>query len=98
MNEFVKQEIERLKVILDALSKNEVNMIVRGERPKEMNHYDFKVIRKTIQDQIKNKRKGKTFYPAFGTIKDANGKEQRVQYQPYNKKKQEELKNQNNGK
>jgi hypothetical protein len=85
MQEEVKQKIENLKLLLDSLTPIEISQILCGERPKrqewitplnqngKMDYSDFKVIQKTINDNIKNHLKGRTFYPTNIAIKNKKG-------------------------
>jgi hypothetical protein len=57
--EELNKEVERLKEIINTLSKEETTMILRGERPLRIEYNDFKVLRKSIQDQTKKYLKGK---------------------------------------
>lgn len=59
VQEFIKEETERLKEIINTLSDSEINMILRGERPLRIDFDDFRVLRKSYQDQIKNYLKHK---------------------------------------
>jgi len=57
--EELNKEVERLKEIINTLSKEETTMILRGERPLRIEYNDFKVLRKSIQDETKKYLKGK---------------------------------------
>ncbi len=78
------KEVERLKQLIDSLSDEDIKLITRGERPNNISYNDFKVIHKTITNNIKSKlKKGKLIHPNYGTIKNDEGKEQEVKYKPY---------------
>lgn len=49
----VKEKVDHLKGIIDSLSNDEIKLICRGERPKRIDHTDFKVLRKTYNDNIR---------------------------------------------
>lgn len=96
MTNEVKEKVDHLKAILDGLSPEEVTMITRGERPKQIVREDFIVIRKTIQDNIKTHlKKGKLLQPAFEEWRkeevEVNGvkvlKDVRDHYKPYVREK-----------
>ena len=57
MNEQVKQRVDEIKVLLDSLSQEELKQIISGKRPERITKEDFKVIHKTINDQINNNLK-----------------------------------------
>lgn len=62
MNDQVKEKVDKLKVLLDSITPEELKQIVSNTRPKRIDKEDFKVIYKTINDQIKNHLKGKIAY------------------------------------
>jgi hypothetical protein len=86
MTEEVKAKVEHLKEVLDALTPSEISKILCGERPKrqewitplnqngKMDIEDFKIIRKTMNDNIKNHLKGRQIYSTNNPVKDEVGK------------------------
>jgi hypothetical protein len=49
----VKEKVNHLKGIIDSLSSDEIKLIFRGERPKRIEQEDFKVLRKSYNDNVK---------------------------------------------
>lgn len=108
----VKSEVERLTETLKLLSQEQINRIMRGENIPDiiiinelesiiLHRDDCKIIRKSINDNIKKHLKGKIIYPARVKVekdKDGNKLEDAwYKTKPYNKKEVEELKKQQNG-
>lgn len=55
----VKEETARLQEVISTLTAEEVNMILRGERPLRIEYNDFRILRKSYQDRIKQYSKHK---------------------------------------
>jgi hypothetical protein len=91
MNEQVKQKVDELKALVDTLSPEEINQIIRGERPKRIKKEDFKVFCKTINNQIRTYLKGRIAYPARVPVYDKAKKSEIIGYnkvsKPYIKEK-----------
>ena len=62
-NEITKEEVKRLQILIDKLTKEEQNQILGGTRPKRLdddgkelvNYRDFQVLRKSFNHVIDKK-------------------------------------------
>jgi Rad3-related DNA helicase len=59
IKEKVQKEVKRIQEIIDTLTKEEQNQILRGERPIRINYKDFRLLNRTFNQNIKKYLKGK---------------------------------------